>query len=124
MLVFLFQAVLTPSTAHSPVVTCGSSSLLPSPGIERGLCCSTPNRIKLESEGLSSTEKMVLGRGAFGTVVLGRWRGRKVAIKVMEKEEGGRTARRRNSLEGELQAKNLEHKNIVRVFDVYAKDNQ
>ena len=121
---------LTPSTAHTPTFRCSSSSsqylssLMPSPNIERGVCCNTPNRIKLESEGLSSTEKMVLGRGAFGTVVLGKWKGKKVAIKVMEKEEGGRTNRRRKSLESELQAKNLEHKNIVRVYDVYAKDNQ
>ena len=124
------KAVLTPSTAHTPVLVCGStssqclSSIMPSPNIDRGVCCSTPNRIKLESEGLSSTEKMVLGRGAFGTVILGKWNGRKVAIKVMEKEDGGKTTRRRKSLESELQAKHLDHKNIVKVHDVYAKDNQ
>ena len=67
---------------------------------------------------------MVLGRGAFGTVVLGEWKGRKVAIKVMQKEEGGMTHWRRKSLESELKAKDLEHKNIVHVYDVYAKDNQ
>jgi len=125
------KAVLTPSTAHTPVLVCGSTSsvqclstIMPSPNIDRGVCCSTPNRIKLESEGLSSTEKMVLGRGAYGTVILGKWRGRKVAIKVMEKEDGGKATRRRKSLESELQAKHLDHKNIVKVHDVYAKDNQ
>ena len=124
------KLLLTPSTARTPLIRCSGSSsqylssLIPSPNIDRGVCCSTPNRLKLESEGLSSTEKMVLGRGAFGTVVLGRWKGRKVAIKVMEKEEGVKTARRRKSLESELQAKQLEHPNIVKVFDVYAKDNQ
>ena len=124
------KAVLTPSTAHTPVLVCGStssqclSSIMPSPNIDRGVCCSTPNRIKLESEGLSSTEKMVLGRGAFGTVILGKWNGKKVAIKVMEKEDGGKATRRRKSLESELQAKHLDHKNIVKVHDVYAKDNQ
>jgi len=124
------KLLLSPSTARTPRIQISSTSsqylstLLPSPNIDRGVCCSTPNRIKLESEGLSSTEKMVLGRGAYGTVVLGNWKGKKVAIKVMEKENGGRTVRRRKSLESELQAKNLEHKNIVRVFDVYAKDNQ
>ena len=125
------KAVLTPSTAHTPVLVCGSTSsvqclstIMPSPNIDRGVCCSTPNRIKLESEGLSSTEKMVLGRGAYGTVILGKWRGKKVAIKVMEKEDGGKTTRRRKSLESELQAKHLDHKNIVKVHDVYAKDNQ
>ena len=112
--------LLTPSTAHTPL----HIRALPSPNIARGVCCSTPNRIKLEREGLTSTEKLVLGRGAFGTVVLGRWRGRKVAIKVMEREEGGRSARRRNSLEGELHAKSLEHQHIVKIFDVHARDDR
>ena len=112
--------LLTPSTAHTPL-----HSLIPSPNIARGVCCSTPNRIKLETEGLVSGGKLeVLGRGAFGTVVLGRWRGRKVAIKVMEREEGGRSARRRNSLEGELHAKSLEHQHIVKIFDVHARDDR
>ena len=45
----------------------------------------TPCRLRLEAEGLGR-DSVVLGRGAFGTVVLGRWRGRKVAVKVMEAE--------------------------------------
>jgi len=124
------KLLLSPSTARTPRIQFSSTSsqylstLLPSPNIDRGVCCSTPNRIKLESQGLSSTEKMVLGRGAYGTVVLGKWKGKKVAIKVIEKEDGGRTMRRRKSLESEIQAMNLEHKNIVRVYDVFAKDNQ
>ena len=84
-------------------------SLAASPGIDTAVCCSTPNRLlffcchclcfiaadphfrlRLEAEGLSR-DSVVLGRGAFGTVVLGRWRGRKVAVKVMEAEvETGR----------------------------------
>jgi len=117
---------LTPSTSQTPLLRYSSnfSSLIPSPNIDRGLCCSTPNRMRLETEGLDSTEKMILGRGAYGTVVLGKWRGRKVAIKVMEKEDGGKSVRRRKSLESELQAKDLEHKNVVKVFDVFAKDNK
>ena len=111
--------LLTPSTAHTPL-----HSLIPSPNIDQGVCCSTPNRIKLEREGLTSTEKLVLGRGAFGTVVLGRWRGVKVAIKVMEREPGDRSARRRNSLEGELHAKSLEHQHIVKIFDVHARSDR
>ena len=121
---------LTPSTSRTPLYRCSSSSsqylssLVPSPNLDRGLCCSTPNRMRLETQGLDSEEKMVLGRGAFGTVVLGKWKGKKVALKVMEKEEGGRTVRRRRSLESELQAKDLEHKNVVKVYDVFAKDNK
>ena len=115
------RLLLTPSTGHTPLLC---STLLPSPSIEAGVCCSTPNRLRLEREGLTSTQKLVLGRGAFGTVVLGRWRGVKVAIKVMEREEGARSDRRRSSLEGELHAKKLEHQNIVKIFDVHAEDDR
>ena len=41
-----------------------------------------------------------------------------------DKEEGARSARRRNSLEGELHAKRLEHQNIVKIFDVHAQDDR
>jgi len=121
------KLLLTPSTAHTPRFHYSStsylSSLIPSPNIEQGLCCNTPNRLRLEEDGLGSN-KFVLGRGAYGTVVLGQWKGRKVAIKLMEKEEGGKSARRRKSLESELQARNLEHENIVKVFGVHAADDR
>ena len=99
------------------------SSLIPSPNIEQGMCCNTPNRLRLEKDGLG-TNKFVLGRGAYGTVVLGQWKGKKVAIKVMEREEGGRSARRRKSLESELQATKMDHENIVKVFGVHAADDR
>ena len=67
---------------------------------------------------------LVLGRGAYGTVVLGQWKGRKVAIKVMEKEVGNRSSRRRKSLESELQARELDHENVVKVFGVHAEDER
>merc|ERR1719466_517554 len=71
--------LLTPSTAHTPLLARTISQQTASPDIGRGLCCNTPNRERLEREGLGSEEKLVLGRGAYGTVVLGQWRGRKVA---------------------------------------------
>ena len=123
------KLLLTPSTAHTPRFRYSSSSslylssLIPSPNIEQGMCCNTPNRLRLEKDGLG-TKKFVLGRGAYGTVVLGQWKGKKVAIKVMEREEGGRSARRRKSLESELQATKMDHENIVKVFGVHAADDR
>ncbi|XP_023337254.1 serine/threonine-protein kinase mos [Eurytemora carolleeae] len=64
-------------------------------------------------------------RGAYGTVVLGQWKGEKCAVKVMEKEQGvGVSARRRKSLESELQALKLEHENIVKVHGVFAAEER
>lgn len=118
------RLVLTPSTAHTPLRSlCTPRWQLPSvtssPALERGLCCSTPNRLRLEAEGLGA-DSLVLGRGAFGTVVLGRWRGRKVAVKVMEAETAGTTSRRRKSLESELQARRLDHEHVVKLYAVHA----
>ena len=110
------RLLLTPSTAHTPV---NLPSPMGSPNLDKGVSCSTPNRLKLEAEGLDRNS-VVLGRGAFGTVVLGRWRGRKVAVKVMEAEAGGSTAKRRKSLESELQARQLDHRNVVKVYAVHA----
>eukprot|EP00092_Neocalanus_flemingeri_P041338 GFUD01045012.1.p1 GENE.GFUD01045012.1~~GFUD01045012.1.p1 ORF type:complete len:496 (+),score=109.92 GFUD01045012.1:65-1552(+) len=123
------KLLLTPSTAHTPRFHYSSSSsmylssLIPSPSIEKGMCCNTPNRLRLEEDGLG-TNKFVLGRGAYGTVVLGQYKGKKAAIKVMEREEGGKSARRRKSLESELHAIKLDHENIVQVFEVHAEDDR
>ena len=47
--------------------------------IQVGLSCTTLNRRQLEVEGLGA-DNLVLGRGAFGTVVLGKWYGAKVKL--------------------------------------------
>lgn len=123
------KLLLTPSTAHTPRYRYSSSSSLntagfvPSPSIDQGVCCNTPSRKKLEADGLGSSV-LVLGRGAYGTVVLGQWKGRKVAIKVMEKEVGNKSSRRRKSIESELQARDLDHENVVKVFGVHAEDDR
>ena len=97
---------------------------IPSPSLAEGLCCNTPNRLKLEKEGLGP-EKLVLGKGAYGTVVLGQWKGKKVAVKVMQREdEGKKNARRRQSIESELQAMQLDHQNIVKIYGVHAADDR
>jgi len=119
------RLLLTPSTTYSPrPSSCTSLCLEYSPNIALGIQCNTPSRLKLEMEGLGA-EKLVLGRGAYGTVVLGQWRGQKCAVKVMEKEEGGGvSARRRKSLESELQALKLDHDNIVKVHGVFATEER
>jgi len=123
------KLILTPSTAHTPRFRYSSSSssysssLIPSPSIDQGMLCNTPNRLQLEKEGLS-TKKCVLGKGAYGTVVLGQYKGMKVAVKVMEKEEGARSMKRKKSLESELQAMQLDHENIVRVHGVHAANDR
>ena len=88
------RILLTPSTANTPLLSIPSSVSTPllsipsSPAIERGLCCSTPNRwkscvfsassdfwlfrLRLEAEGVRAGS-VILGRGAYGTVVLGRY---------------------------------------------------
>ena len=122
------KLILTPSTAHTPRFRYSSSSsysssYIPSPSIDQGMLCNTPNRLQLERDGLS-TKKCVLGKGAYGTVVLGQYKGKKVAVKVMEKEEGTRSMKRKKSLESELQAMQLDHENIVRVYGVHASDDR
>ena len=79
--------------------------------------------VRLETSGLG-VDKLVLGRGAYGTVVLGRWKGIKVAVKVMEKEDGDKSNRRRKSLEGELNASSMNHENIVKIYDVRAAEQK
>jgi len=119
------RLLLTPSTTYSPrPSSCTSLHLEYSPNIDLGIQCNTPSRLKIEMEGLGS-EKLVLGRGAYGTVVLGQFRGHKCAVKVMEKEQGGGvSARRRKSLESELQALKLDHDNIVKVHGVFAAEDR
>ena len=44
------------------------------------------DRLNLEEEGLGAV-KYVLGKGAFGKVVLGKCKGKKVAIKAVTKDQ-------------------------------------
>jgi len=125
---------LTPSTAGScppsPALYLGSSfsPLIgsKSPHLGQGLCCSTPNRRILQQQGLASqVDKLILGKGAYGTVVLGQLKGKKVAVKVLEKEqEGSKGSRRRKSLESELLASRLSHRHVVKVYGVYQEDER
>ena len=51
------------------------------------------DRLNLEEEGLGAV-KYVLGKGAFGKVVLGKCKGKKVAIKAVTKDGGISTSKR------------------------------
>ena len=50
--------------------------------IQVGFSCTTLGRRQLEVEGLGA-DNLILGRGAFGTVVLGKWYGAKVETSQM-----------------------------------------
>jgi len=101
---------------HTPLMSLASSISLG----QVGLSCTTLRRHQLEVEGLGA-DNLILGRGAFGTVVLGKWYGAKVAVKVMESEAN---ARRKKSLESEVLARLLGHENVVKVFAVYGMEQR
>ena len=64
------------------------------------MLCNTPNRLQLEKVGLS-TKKCVLGKGAYGTVVLGP------AVQGQEggRESNGEGGRRQEHEEEEIAGK-------------------
>jgi len=109
------------SSGTSPCPFSYSEEYSSSPYISRSICICTPGKRRLEAEGLC-TEKVVLGHGAYGTVALGRWKGAKVAVKVM-KEKGLKSNRRRKSLEGELQACKMNHDNVLKVYNICAAED-
>jgi len=51
-----------------------------------------------------------LGKGSYGTVILGFWRGERVAMKKLS---------RRDSLENEMHAMNLNHENVTKIREVF-----
>jgi proto-oncogene serine/threonine-protein kinase mos len=51
-----------------------------------------------------------LGKGSYGTVILGFWRGERVAMKKLL---------RRSSLENETHAMNLNHENVTKIREVF-----
>ncbi|XP_031334823.1 serine/threonine-protein kinase mos-like isoform X2 [Photinus pyralis] len=81
------------------------------------LLINTPNKDHLLLSGISSPKNVnVLGKGAFGTVVSGVYKGR-VAVKVVKL---------RTHQDGELREKNalgLNHKNVIKIIDVICKAN-
>ena len=68
----------------------------------------SPNR-KFQSNLLEDSTIKKLGKGSYGTVVLGSWRGERVAIKVI---------RRRSSIENEKNALSLRHENVTKIKEI------
>ena len=68
----------------------------------------SPNR-KFQSNLLEDSTIKKLGKGSYGTVVLGSWRGERVAIKVI---------RRRPSIENEKNALLLRHENVTKIKEI------
>ena len=68
----------------------------------------SPSR-KFQSNLLEDSTIKKLGKGSYGTVVLGSWRGERVAIKVI---------RRRSSLENEKNALSLRHENVTKIKEI------
>merc|ERR1719188_1213407 len=57
---------------------------LASPETPVGICVNSPGRRALQKRSLDSiSDLQFLGKGGFGSVVLGLWKGRKVAVKVL-----------------------------------------
>uniref|UniRef100_A0A182SFS7 Protein kinase domain-containing protein n=1 Tax=Anopheles maculatus TaxID=74869 RepID=A0A182SFS7_9DIPT len=82
----------------------------------------TPNRNRFLRRDDFHTKResyAILGRGSYGVVIKARYRGRPVAVKILEK----RTHRHRcryDSLLNEANALNLQHDNIVTVLKIVA----
>merc|ERR1712029_427118 len=90
----------------------------PSPGLmwDAGFVLDSPTRhiLQRDASTLPATIRK-LGKGGFGTVVLGSWQSRRVAVKIL-----GRT--NRALLQRELNAEKLNHSNIVKIFKVFYAD--
>ncbi|CAG0879502.1 unnamed protein product [Darwinula stevensoni] len=84
----------------------------------------TPSRNLLLEKGLDSHKNLdVLGRGGFGVVVRASYKGEKVAVKIIPCKH-----RKRQHfeavLQGEVNAINLDHPNIVKTFCVFGYDKK
>lgn len=99
-------------------------ALFPSLGTSPGhaLCVNSPGRERLQNFGLDLTANRKikrLGKGGFGTVVLGTWKGQRVAVKVIPRNGSVSKTSRRTSLDNELNAIRLDHENVVKVHGIF-----
>ncbi|XP_058459085.1 uncharacterized protein LOC131435335 isoform X2 [Malaya genurostris] len=77
----------------------------------------TPNRDRfLRDEFPHRNRYTVLGRGSYGVVIKAQYKGKSVAVKIVEKQKKYRC--RYDSLRNESNVMNLKHENIVRVLKI------
>ncbi|XP_055623917.1 probable serine/threonine-protein kinase gdt4 [Toxorhynchites rutilus septentrionalis] len=77
----------------------------------------TPNRDRfLRDEFPGRSSYTVLGRGSYGVVIKARYKGKSVAVKILEKHKKHRC--RFDSIQNESNILNLKHENIVRVLKI------
>jgi len=99
--------------------------------INEAVCVNSPERKKLQEIGLDSLNQAVknssgydiklLGKGGYGTVVLGSWKNMRVAVKVIARDDKAISkSRRRTSIDSEMNAVRIpEHENIVKVHGIF-----
>uniref|UniRef100_A0A182MB78 non-specific serine/threonine protein kinase n=1 Tax=Anopheles culicifacies TaxID=139723 RepID=A0A182MB78_9DIPT len=82
----------------------------------------TPNRDRFLRDDFHNKRESyaVLGRGSYGVVIKASYRGRPVAVKILEKRRTHRYRCRYDSLLNEANALNLRHDNIVTVLKIVA----
>jgi len=92
----------------------GTSPPSPGPAWDRGFCLDSPTRKSLQRDATFLPQTIrKLGRGGFGTVVLGTWQSRRVAVKIL-------SLRDQLIFDREVAASDrLDHPNIVKVLTIF-----
>lgn len=101
--------------------------LFPSLSDEKGICVNSPGRVELQkATSLASLNIRILGKGSFGSVILGSWRGKRVAVKILNKRHSSSVSKdisgatkAVDTVANELNAKDLVHDHVVRIYGVY-----
>ena len=92
----------------------GTSPPSPGPTWDRGFCLDSPTRKSLQRDATFLPQTIrKLGRGGFGTVVLGTWQSRRVAVKILSQRD-------QLIFDREVAASDrLDHPNIVKVLTIF-----
>ncbi|XP_059078923.1 serine/threonine-protein kinase mos-like isoform X1 [Tigriopus californicus] len=118
----LVPGFLSPSPRRKRL-SCGVPSLSHSPSLNEILCLNSPGRWDLQRQSLDSRKDLhYIGRGSFGSVILGSWKGQKVAVKVISRDSPNKKISKKarsNSVESELNATDLCHPNVVKIHAMF-----